>query len=294
MSITRNSGFKPYDKSELFEKINAIDISQNGNQVITKYFDAVINTTSVSGRYEIFDIRNFLKNKITQIEENFKVSFYKFVMKRGVQELTLLSDKVDIYKEIPFYKSFFILNSTDKSRKLNINLGLYRSDNNSYFISSIKNLSFSKKHLKGVTQSAEDASESISGETFDDQINSIKSLVGESILFSNVKSIIVDDEDLKINHRKFDAFKNSLMYSYTDKVSNMTNSQISLLRTQSEKILLTKDNDFPIDAFKVFNCYMQVFSKQDSFIVKKETEKIMKITQCFIRNEKLNKILDLA
>lgn len=286
-----NCGFRPYDKSELFSKINTIEIFKNGEQVITKYFDRVINTSTVSKKYEIFDIKSFLQSKIDLLENNFNITHYKLSMTKGVQELTLLSDAVDINGS-KFHKAFFILNSSDKSRCLNMNLGLYREDNNSYFISSIKNLSLYKKHLVGLTQLAEEASGSIDVETFNDQIKSIKSLIGERIMLSKIREIIID-KDLKINHRKFDAFKNQLTWSSTDKVE-LNKDQLKTLRTFSEDLKIDQKNDFSIDAYKVFNCYIQVFSKQDSYIVKKETEKILNITQCFIRDEKINSILEIV
>ena len=33
---------------------------------------------------------------------------------------------------------------------------------------------------------------------------------------------------------------------------------------------------------------------QDSYVVKKETDRMIKITQCFIRNEKISQILELV
>ena len=280
------TGFKTYDKSELFDKINAIDIFRQGSQVITKYYDKVINTTEVSKIYEVFDIRSFLKEKISHIEKNFNISYSRFVMKRGIQELTLLSDKVEI-NGTPYYKAFFILSSSDKSRKLNINLGLYRSDNNTYLISGIQNVSLSKRHVIGITKLAEDASFSIDGETFDEQVKSIKSLVGEQVKLSKLREIIVD-KDQKINHRKFDAFKNQILYYNKLK---LTNEQYNLLRTESEKVDINYKNDFSIDAYLAFNFYMNIFRNQDSYVVRKETEKILNITQCFVRNELIEQLL---
>jgi len=289
--MLKRYGFIEYNKSELFNKIDAIEISQIGDQVVTKYFNHVINTSTVSRLYEIFDIRAFLKSKITQLEANFNITNYRFVMKRGTQELTLLSDSVEI-GVTKFHKAFFILNSTDKSRRLNMNMGLFREDNNSYLVSSIRNMSLSKKHLKGVTKMAEEISQTIDVETFDEQIASIKSLIGERVMLSEIRKIIVD-KDLKVNHQKFDAFKNSIRFSATDRLSGLSKSELAVLMTPSDKLELNQHNDFSIEAFKVFNCYIQIFSRQDSYVVKKETEKILKITQCFIRDEKLNQLLEL-
>ncbi len=284
-------GFKTWNKEQLFVQIDQINIFRQGEQVITKLGNTVINVTNVSNRYEVFDIRSFLKSKIDQIEANFPIHYYKFRLKSGVQELTLISDEV-IINNTPFYKSFYILNSSDKSRRLNMNMGLYRADNNSYVVGSIRNLSLSKKHLKGVTKLAEEVSQSIDIETFDEQISAIQSLVGQRVMLSKVREIIVD-KDLQINHRKFDALKNSLRHSPTDRMTALSKSQIDTLATPSETLQIDSKNDFLVDAYQVFNCYIQVFSRQDSYVVKKETEKILKITQCFVRDEKLDALLDL-
>lgn len=284
-------GYLPYIKKDLFKKIDAIEIFRQGDQVITKYFGAVINITNVSKLYEVFDITSFMKSKIELLESNFNIRYYKFIMRRGVQELILLSDEVMI-NETPYFKSFFILNSSDKSRRLNMNMGLYRADNGSYLVNSISNMSLSKKHLTGLTKKAEEVSVAIDAETFDEQIACIQSLVGERVMLSQVRNIIID-KDQKVNHNKFDALKNSLRWSATDKMSGLTKEQVGVLMTPSEKLTIDTSNDFSIDAYKVFNCYMQVFRNQDSYVVKRETEKILKITQCFIREEKLAQLLDM-
>lgn len=285
------SGYLPYNKIELINKVNSVEIYRLGNQVITKYQNRVVNTSVVSSLYEVFDIKSFLLSKINQLEANFDILYYRFALRKGRQELTLLSDSIEI-NNTPYYKSFFILNSSDKSRRLSMNMGLYRSDNDSYMVAAIRNMSLSKKHLRGVTKMAEDASQSIDIETFDEQIDSIRSLIGERVLLSKVKDIILD-KDLKVNHNKFDALKNSLRWSKSDRLDALNTEQIKTLMIPSEKLVIDHHNDFSIDAYKIFNCYLQVFSRQDSYVVKKETEKILKITQCFIRDQKINQLLEL-
>lgn len=286
MSLIKN--FKPFDKEKLLQQISGIDIFLEGDTVITKYFDVVKATAKVSKRYEIFDIKSFLNDKIDQICDNFNIQYYKFIVRRGIQYLVLVSDPVDVAGHI-FYKTFFVLNSSDKSRRLSLNMGLYQENSDYYFImNKINNMSLYKRHLTGITSQAEDVSKSISGETFDEQIDSIKSLIGERVMLSKVREIIVD-EDLKINHQKFDAFKN-LLFSETKR--SLTDAQESLLRRPSEDITFTASNDISLDAFLAFNLYMQIFRNQDAHIVKKETERIFRITQCFIRHEKLKELLD--
>ena len=278
--------FKPFDKETLLKEISGIDISLQDNLVVTKYFDVLKSITKVSKRYEIFDIKSFMNEKIELISSNFDIVHYRLIVKRGIQYLTLVSDAVEINGS-NFYKCFFILNSSDKSRRLSLNMGLYQDSSDVYFITSIKNMSLYKKHLTGISSLAEDVAKSIDGETFEEQITAIKNIVGERVMLSNVRDIIVD-EDLKINHKKFDAFKNMLLWNA--KLS-ITGSQESLLRTPSEKIVFNATNDISMDAFLVFNLYMQIFRNQDAHVVKKETDRIMSITQCFIRSEKLKELL---
>lgn len=285
-------GYTNYNKTELFNKIEKISIEKVGEQVITKYDSRVINVTNVSNRYEVFDIAKYLKDKIDLIEKNFIISQYQFVLTRGRQYLKLISDKVSI-GGIDFYKSFYILNSSDKSRRLNFNVGLYSDTSKFYIISGVSNIGLEKKHLTGVTQAAEDATVGLDGETFNEQVESIESIVGHRIKISKLREIILGDKNdiPQINHRKFDAFKNSIRFAASDGKISITNDQKSMLLTESEKMTsITPEDDFFIDAFWAFQVYLTLFNKQDSHIIKNETERIMKITQWSVRNSVLESL----
>lgn len=276
--------FRNYNREELNEKINSIDITRQSNQVITKYFGRVIKVSNVSDIYEVFDINSYLNSKLDQIESNFSISKYDLTVKGGIQSLTLISDPVDINGN-EFHKSFFILNSTDRSRKLSFDLGLF-SKSKSFFTIHSSNIGLSKRHLRGVTKAAEESTQNINVETFDQQINDISSLVNHKVKLSNIRDIIVD-ENLKVNHSKFDSFKWSILNFQSEGRIQLSNDQKMMLRMPSEKLQITGENDFYIDAFFAFQTYLRIFSNQDSHLIKKETEKIMKITQCSIRNNQL-------
>jgi hypothetical protein len=288
--------FKDYNKEVLFEKIENISIEKVGSQVITKYHGKVIKVANVSNRYEIFDISKYLKSKIELIEKNFNITRYKFSVVGGVQYLQLISDKVEV-GGVEFYKSFYILNSSDKSRRLSFNVGLY-SEKSNFYVIDIKNTGLLKKHLKGVSKAAEEVSNTFSdSETFDEQIKSLKSIVGHKVLFSKVRDIILgDDANIsKINHQKFDAFKNVIRYEVERKKETISKSYSkeikSLLFTKSDKIgLIEKELDFYVDAFWAFRIYLRLFNKQDSHIIRNETKRIMKITQFSIRNSILESL----
>ena len=188
-SFLFSKGYQKYNKQDLFKKIDAIEIVQSGKVVITKYFGRVINNTNVSDRYEIFDIRSFMKSKIEYLESNFNITFSNLRIRGGIQELILLSDEVEI-AGINYHKAFFILNSSDKSRRLSMNLGLYQADNGTDLVNTIKNFSLITKHLKGITDKAEVATQNLDVETFDAELKGEKMLLKafESIAKSTITS----------------------------------------------------------------------------------------------------------
>jgi len=277
-------GFRIYNKEEIFSYIDKIEVEKVNGQVITKYNGRVTQVANVSKRYEIFDIAKYLKEKIELIEKNFTISKYQLIIRKGQQYLQLISDSVNI-GGIEFYKSFYILNSTDKSRRLSFYAGLHSQN---YYYIGANNVGLSKKHLTGVNVAAEDASKGLTGETFDEQIESLQNLVGHRIQFSKIREVILGDKEEipQINHHKFDAFKNSVRYADSDGLIRLTKEQRSQLHTGSERMKEVKE-DFYLDAFWVFGTYMRLFNKQDSHIIKNETDRIMKITQWSVRNSVL-------
>ncbi len=286
-------GYQDYNKEKVFSIIDKISITKEGKQIITKYNDRVIKVADVSNRYEIFDISKYLKDKIELIEKNFTISKYRLDIIGGKQYLQLISDSIQV-GGVDFHKSFYILNSSDKSRRLSFNVGLY-SDINDLYVIGASNTGLIKKHLKGVTQAAEVASIGLNGETFNEQIEAMESIVGHKVAFSKLREIILGDGEVpQINHRKFDSFKNSVRY-VSNKIeliqSKLSIEQRNLLYTDSIKIKeVTRELDFYVDAFWAFQAYLKIFNRQDSHIIKIETERITKITQCSIRNSILESL----
>jgi hypothetical protein len=287
-------GYQDYNKEQLLNIIDKISITKEGTQVITKFGERVIKVTNVSNRYEIFNISGYLKNKIELIEKNFTISKYKFDIIGGKQYLQLISDSIQV-GGVDFHKSFYILNSSDKSRRLSFNVGLY-SDTNDLYVIGASNTGLIKKHLKGVTQAAELASEGLNGETFNEQIEAMESIVGHKVAFSKLRQIILGDaeEVPQINHRKFDAFKNNVRY-VANKIelvqTKLSVEQRNMLFMESSKIKeVTRELDFYVDAFWAFQTYLKIFNRQDSHIIKTETERITKITQCAVRNSILESL----
>jgi hypothetical protein len=279
--------YKPYNKYEILDTFAKLQIIKNESNMVNTIFNGiVINSTNVSDRYEVFDINSYVKDKLEFLEKNFQISQYYLSIRGGVQNLELVSDLIKI-NGVDFKKSFFILNSSNKSRALNFSLGL--KCDNFYMVGN--NMTMYRKHLIGISNDVKKKTGDLNIESFDDQIASIKQLVGHKIRFSKIREILLGD-DLDnipaINHKRFDAFKNSIYY--TDLYKSLTSDQKRLIRISSDKLTgILPDLDFYLDAFFVFQQYLNIFNNQDPYIVKNETTRIMKITQWAVRNS----ILDL-
>ena len=276
-----------YNKEEVLRKIDLIDITKEGSSIITKYNDRIIKTATVSNRYEIFDIKSYLKSKIDLIEKNFTISHYYFYVKGGVQILDLISDTITINNS-EYHKGFFILNSSDKSRCLNFNAGLHCKSTNWYFISPIKNIGLTKKHLTGISDIAENSTIGLNDETFNEQIELLKDLVNHRISYSNLYKIIVPDDTVKVNLSKMASFNSTIVNLHRNKQLTLLPIQLEMLKMPIEKI--TFDGDFYLEAFQVFQIYLGLFNRQDSYLIKKESERIMQITQSYVRNSVLESL----
>lgn len=282
------SNFRVWDREKLFSNIDKITIEKVSNTVVTKWCDRVISTSEVSDKYEIFDIASFMREKILEIEQNFTINFYSLKIRGGVQSVTLLSDEV-IVGGLCYCKSFNILSSSDKSRALQLNIGLQSTNTNHQIVFSDKNFSLYKKHLRGVTTAAGMVSANLVSETFAEQIEAINNLVGEQVMISNVQRILCQKGNLS-DHKKFDALKKMIVYR-TKILKDLTSSQKQVLYTPSKDLIFTRENDFSLDAFDIFKLYLQIFSGEDSHVIKREAQKILQMTTCFIRNEKLDLLL---
>lgn len=274
---------KPYIKESLLNELNLLKIERIGDLVITKYKGDVIKTSTVSNRYEVFDIVGYIKEKLETIEKNFKIDKYSLSIKGGVQYLKLYSDKI-VINNIDFYKTFYITNSTDKSRRLSFKVGLYTNLKNIDYINS-NELDFSKKHLSGVNKLVEESFSKLDEQIFTEQIESLRSLDKHIIKLSNIKEVITTDNE-KMGNKRFVSFKNKVLFNG---LFDLTDSERKELFRNKTDILY----DFELDAFKVLLTYLSMFSYQDSVIIKKESARILELTKFMIRKKVLSKIFDL-
>ncbi len=288
---------KEFNKQELFKFIDKFEIEMDGDILVTKYDGRTVKTVSVSKRYEIFDFRKYMKNKINAISDNFQIGQYSNYFTGGIQEIRLYSEQVTIGEDV-YEKCFYFLNSTDKTRVLNMNLGFYCRTKNVYLAFTKSEFSLRKKHLTGVTEAANNVSMKFDEQPFEDEIKSIKSLLNHSVKLSKIQEILIaperDTDTNSTGHLRFDAFKTAL-----ERRMRTNKHEQNILRTSSES-LETKYSgkdadryDFYVDAYDAFVIYTSLFVNRDAYVIAKETERILNITQQMIRNNKLDSIFSL-
>lgn len=278
-----------YSREKLFEQLDQLKIYKVGGTVVTEYKERVINSTDVSEKYEIFDIVKYFKERIDEIEKSFKIDKYFLTIRGGKQTLDLVSEEVTIAGR-RFQKTFHMQNSTDRSRRLGFNTGLYNIDEKYVVISSVNRVSLHKAHVKGVTQAAEEASKSISAETFDEQIDALNALAGHLVAFSKIRGVILGEDEKvpQIAHKRFDTFVSSLKSASRAGITKEDYNRYKFPRQKSEYVKEIKfDEDFFIEGFDAIMCYLRAFGGQETHVIKNESERIMNITKWAVRNDAL-------
>lgn len=267
---------KNFDYKELVEKVNKVNIELIDDEVITRYGDSVLAISKVSNRYEIFDFKPFVINCINEVMKSYELESYVLLLVRGVQEIRLYS-KPEIIKGEEFRRTFYLLNSSDKSRALSFSYGLRH--NNFDFI--LKGGTINKKHYKGITDYVEERID-LDDTIFQQQIEVLKKIIGDQILMSNVQKVIVENDILaegkKSLQKNFEQVR-YILYRKTDRTlpqeyrkklySYIGNSLVDF----SDPV-----NDFMIDSFTVLKAYLSLFNRCDCSIIRRESERISELS----------------
>lgn len=274
-----------YNKNDLINTLDKIVLSRDNNNVCTYYNGKLLSNSTVSEKYEMFDFSNFSKNIVNNIEDYFQPEKYLIRISKGQQELRLIGEKKIINGDL-YTKMFNILNSTDKSRSLQINIGLIRyiCSNGVVVASKDEHSSIKTKHFKSImSDKIKEFEESLKNFniSIDKQCETIESLSGKFVSFRELASkIAVDENGIISNNRmlKLRAFCKKLLESNTDRLANLTNEQIVLLK-EPYKFIRSELNtvDIEIPAYKAFNCWTEVFRSYDSSVIKRETNRILEL-----------------
>lgn len=279
-----------YQRDSLKKILSDLTITQTpDNSVITTFKDQVISEASVSDKYQYFDFPRFTYELLDYIEKYFQPSKSMLRITGGVQELKLIGERFDLNDET-FFKQISILSSSNKTRSLQMNIGLYRFIcKNGAFVATDDALSFKVKHFKTLLP---DALNHFINKLPDfnilinSQVDAICGLPEKSVTFNGVAEMILNtkEDEERVNARmgRLKSFSKKLLTSETDglNVDELTYEQKNLLKRAGGSIILPEEinvTDIELPADKVFNCYTEVFRNYDSSVIMRESKRILNI-----------------
>ena len=316
----RKKTFEKFDfnKDELLSLFNKIkiDVTEASQKVLssgktvqcytvtTKFDDNVVKQVEVSERYEVFDFAAFATDALEKIIKEFKISKYSYFIMGGIQEFRLFSDIVDIDGR-QFQKTFYLLNSSDRTRTVNLDYGLYNEESDYHFIS--KNGTVNKRHYGGITEHIKEHV-NFDASVFDEQVELLRDMARNNISLYNVREVVlrrdIDGTVKPSNHTKFDIYKKKIVDLY-DAKKFQANTMCKIDRNwllkpsiEMERTELANDESESNEYKIVFNCldvfekYVAIYATRDSFTIKTESEIFLKSTDFYIRQQRLEDILN--
>ena len=292
MNYTLKKEKQKFDYDELKSYLDKIEIRMESDEVATYYDNKQVSRKRVSGRYEIFDFRPFILNCLSSILANYEIQSYDIFVVGGVQEIRLYSSDIEVNGEM-FTKTFYLLNSSDKSRALGFSYGLtYKTK--AHFITKMG--SITKKHYKGITEHVNENVD-VSNVPFDDIISDLKDIIGECISFKDVVHIILDGklprQATMTNINRLVKFINKIKYDRSLDGSIRSGLPSAGFYFNLREYIEQLERDFNpiIDSFLVFKVYMSLLVGEDCTAFKRESAKIRKLGYYKQRQDNIDFIL---
>lgn len=262
-----------FDSVKVNENLDKFTNVLEDGYLTTKFDNRQICKVEVSKIYYNFDFTNFSKSILSEIQKYFTPEKYMLKVASGVQEIRLIGDEIYIDNE-RFEKMISIVNSTDKSRALSMNVGLSRTDvgRNSQY--SIILTNFSNKHYKAsLPEKIKSFSDNLINfnMNIDFHVKTIEDLKNKEVSILDFAKVLLFNEDgklIKTNELKLRVLGKSLRYKpnfrkYYNTLTNLTADKINDVE------------DFQINSKVLFDAYIEIFKDQDTSIIARESRRII-------------------
>lgn len=270
---------KVFNSEEVNSNLEKFSNKIENGSLVTTYDGREICRADVSKVYYNFDFSNFSKSILAEIEKYFTPEKYALKAASGVQELKLVGDELYIDNE-RYEKIIGIVNSTDKTRALSMNVGLAKIDKSGRTDSILILTSFSNKHYKS---SLPDKIKSFSDNLInfnmdiDYHIKTIEDLKNKEIsIVEFAKKILFNDEGklIKSVELKLNAMGKRLAHNY-----GLMSNYNTLVNLTSDK--LDKVKDVTINAKTIYSAYIELFKNSDTSIIARESRRIIETLEKF-------------
>lgn len=284
-STTISIARKIFNLTEVNEKLDKFSNKIEDGFLITSYDNSEICRVEVSKVYYNFDFTNFSKSIVSEIQKYFSPEKYSLKAASGVQEIRLVGDELFIDNE-RYEKMISIINSTDKSRALSMNVGLVRVEKGGYPKSYTILTSFSNKHYKSsLPDKIKDFSDNLINFNMDINfhIKTIEDLKNSEVSIIDLAKSLLFNEDgkvIKTNELKLRSLGKRLISYYNLRkhytlLSNLTANEIG------------KFGDLKLNSSVIYNAYIELFKDSDVSVIARESRKIIEALELLIPTNEL-------
>jgi len=264
---------KDFDSVKVNEDLDKFENKVEGGVLTTTFDGRIICKADVSKIYYNFDFTSFSKSILAEITKYFTPEKYSLKVASGVQEIRLIGDELFIDNQ-KYKKMISIVNSTDKSKALSMNVGLVKVDERNRPLSYTILTSFSNKHYKStLPEKIKSFSDNLINFNIDINfhIKTIEDLKNKEVsLVSFVKSILYreDGKVIKTVEIKLRALGHKLIYDYGFRknystLTNLTDAKINNIV------------DIEMNSKVLYDAYLELFKDSDTSIIARESRRII-------------------
>jgi nitrogen regulatory protein PII-like uncharacterized protein len=264
---------KDFDSVKVNEDLDKFKNDVEGGVLTTSFDGRVVCKADVSKIYYNFDFATFSKSILSEITKYFTPEKYALKIASGVQEIRLVGDELYIDNQ-KYKKMISIVNSTDKSKALSMNIGLVKVDDKNRVQSYTILTSFSNKHYKStLPEKIKSFSDNLINFNIDINfhIKTIEDLKNKEVsIVSFVKSILYKEDgkviktvELKLRALGYKLYREYGFKKNYSELSNLTDAKVNSI------------TDFEINSKTVYDAYLELFKDSDTSIIARESRRII-------------------
>lgn len=260
-----------FNKLNLIKQLTRIEARWEGRDVVTLIGGKESQRWTPKNKdYTIINFSEVSKEFITKVSKHLKIEGMHLRAYGGVQELKLYGEQFDLLGE-KYQKMACLLSSTDGTRNLKANFGLFREVCFNGLMSRKAGDEYNVRHLSSKQKDfifGEDI-----GTIFEETQKVIEAIKNRKTTLQKIKQGLIGEKGE--NSSRFIKFARKLANSKTDRLKDLTKDQIIALKSDKEILKKFKDFDVEINGYTALQCYTELFKKHDSGVIAKESTRML-------------------
>lgn len=267
----------PFNKKAILDRASQITIKKEKNIIVTRDNGKVVSRFKPSKIYEIVDFNVAVKSILSVLGGIFTPETYNITVKAGYQELKLRG-KSHVINGDTFHEMVWLTNSTNGTKRLSIRYGLMRQVCSNGACVTHKGSSFQVKHLtsNNVNEELKSFMKTLPALDIKPTIKKLEKIHGKTITVRELSDALVNKIGEKGNDTVWKLLADKMGSSKTDRIADRKDALITGINVPFTE--MTKETlDVSLDAWKIFNCYTELWRSLDAGQVERETNKILQI-----------------